>query len=208
LWICVGEEIKVSAICVRNPKLSTLYLLLKNKKEVCLMLYLSTPLMMVRIFIEKYFIEAVHRSLDLKRRLCFLLTTDGDIKMRATNLETGIDLKIEGRCVADGVVSIPATILQQIAGSLTGSGALTIEHVGDTILLTSGTSKSSIKTVPYDDFPSIPFLKTQNNITTRVLSLFSSIVVVPHQLYVELCGIYLGVEGGVLTVVATDHSTW
>jgi DNA polymerase-3 subunit beta len=43
-----------------------------------------------------------------------IIAGDEGIKMRATNLETGIDLKIEGECKNEGVVAIPATLLQQI----------------------------------------------------------------------------------------------
>ena len=38
--------------------------------------------------------------------------------MRATNLEIGVDLKIEGEIKSDGVVAVPAALLQQIATSL------------------------------------------------------------------------------------------
>jgi len=139
-----------------------------------------------------------------------ILAGDEGIKMRATNLETGIDLKIEGKIITDGVVAIPATILQQIAGSITGEGLITLEHTGDIVTITSGTSKSSIKTVPYDDFPSIPFPENpKNTITlTGVLlrSLFSGIASCASASTVrpELASLYLGVEGGILTVVATD----
>jgi len=139
-----------------------------------------------------------------------ILAGDDGIKMRATNLETGIDLNIEGKITTDGVVAIPATVLQQIAGSITGEGTITLEHTGDIVTITSGSSKSSIKTVPYDDFPSIPFPENpKNTITlTGVLlrSLFSSIASCASASTVrpELASLYLGVEGGILTVVATD----
>ena len=130
--------------------------------------------------------------------------------MRATNLETGIDLKVEGENKTPGVVAIPSAILQQIAGSLTGEGRVTLEHTGDIVSLISGTSKSSIKTVAYDDFPSIPFPENPKN---RVVlpgallrTLFSSIASCASTSTVrpELASIYLSIEGGVLTAVATD----
>ncbi|TSC71103.1 MAG: DNA polymerase III subunit beta, partial [Parcubacteria group bacterium Gr01-1014_49] len=108
------------------------------------------------ISIEKNkFSEAVHTVARFSERknttlpvLSSILIIAGDdgIKMRATNLETGIDLKIEGTCKTKGVVAIPATILQQIATSFTQEGDITIEHTGDNISITTGTSKSSIKT--------------------------------------------------------------
>ena len=172
------------------------------------------------ISIEKNkFSEAVHTVARFSERknttlpvLSSILIIAGDdgIKMRATNLETGIDLKIEGTCKTKGVVAIPATILQQIATSFTQEGGITIEHTGDNISITTGTSKSSIKTIPYDDFPSIPFPENPKNriilpgvllrtLFTSIASCASSSTVRP-----ELSSIYLSIEGGVLTTVATD----
>ena len=137
---------------------------------------------------KKEFSEAVHivsRFADRKSATLpalssiLLLAGDEGIKLRATNLETGIDLKLQGEIKTDGVVAIPATILQQIAGSLTQEGKITLEHTGDIVSIISGTGKSSIKTVPYDDFPSIPFPENPKNriVISGILlkNLFSSI---------------------------------
>ena len=168
---------------------------------------------------KKEFSEAVHTVSRFAERksatlaaLSSILLIAGDegIKLRATNLETGIDLKLPGKIVTDGVVAIPATILQQIASAFTQEGNITLEHTGDTLTLTSGTGKSSIKTVPYDDFPSIPFPENPKNriILPGVLlkNLFTSIASCASTSTVrpELSSIYLSIEGGVLTAVATD----
>ncbi|MCX6787420.1 MAG: hypothetical protein NTY93_02795 [Candidatus Kaiserbacteria bacterium] len=121
---------------------------------------------------KKLFSEAVHMVSRFAERknttlpaLSSILIIAGDegIKMRATNLETGIDLKIKGEVKNDGVVAIPAALLQQIASSFSYGGDITLEHIGDIISLKSGTGKSSIKTVSYDDFPSIPFPENPKN---------------------------------------------
>ncbi|OGG40840.1 DNA polymerase III subunit beta [Candidatus Kaiserbacteria bacterium GWA2_50_9] len=168
---------------------------------------------------KKKFSEAVHTTSRFAERksgtlpaLSSILIIAGDegIKMRATNLETGIDIKIEGKVVSDGAVAIPAVILQQIASSLTNEGNIRLEHTGDIVTLTSGTGKSSIKTVSYDDFPSIPFPENPKNrivvpgvllrsLFTTVASCASASTVRP-----ELASLYLVIEGGVLTAVATD----
>lgn len=168
---------------------------------------------------KKIFSEAVHtvaRFADRKAATLpslssiLILAADDGIKMRATNLETGIDLKIEGERKSNGVVAIPAIVLQQIALSLSQEGTLTLEHSGDLILLSSGASKSSIKTVPYDDFPSIPFPENPKNriIISGVLlrNLFTSIAscASPSTIRPELASLYLSIEGGILTAVATD----
>lgn len=139
-----------------------------------------------------------------------LIAGDEGIKVRATNLETGIDLKLEGECKTDGVVAVPALILQQIASSLSGEGQITLEKAGDLLIIKSGNGKSSIKTIPYDDFPSIPFPENPKNrlvlsgatlkpLFTTIASCASTSTVRP-----ELASILLSIEGGVLTAVATD----
>jgi len=168
---------------------------------------------------KKEFFEAVYKVARFAEKKnatlpalssVLIIAGNGGIKMRATNLETGIDLKLEGKCISDGVVAIPATVLQQVAGSLTQEGNITLEHTGDIVSLTSGTGKSLIKTVPYDDFPSIPFPENPKNriilhgvllknLFTAIASCASSSTVRP-----ELSSIYLSIEGGVLTAVATD----
>lgn len=169
---------------------------------------------------KKIFSEAVHIVARFAERknstlpalsTILILASDGGIKMRATNLETGIDLKLRGECKTDGVAAVSATILQQIATSLSNNeGNIILEHSGEIISLTSGTWKSLIKTVPYEDFPSIPFPEnpqsrisipgnTLKDLLTTVAPCASSSTVRP-----ELSSIYFSIEGGVLTAVATD----
>jgi DNA polymerase III subunit beta len=168
---------------------------------------------------KKTFTEAVYKVARFAERKnttlpalasILILANDDGIKMRATNLETGIDLTVAGTCTTEGVVAIPANLLQQIAGALSGIGLITIEHTGDIISLTSDSTKNAIKTVPYDDFPSIPFPEQQKNSITisgaLLRTLFTSIAPCASTSTVrpELASLYFEIEGGVLTVVATD----
>jgi len=161
------------------------------------------------VHIVSRFAEKKTTTLPVLSAILIIAGDDG-IKMRATNLETGIDLKIEGECKIKGVVAIPASILQQIANSFSSEGNITLEHTGDTVSLVAGMGKSSIKTVPYDDFPSIPFPENPKNriVLSGVLlkNLFTSIASCASSSTVrpELASIYLSIEGGVLTAVATD----
>lgn len=168
---------------------------------------------------KKNFIEAVYKTarfaekktttLPVLASVLIVASEDG-IKMRATNLETGIDTTVEGKCLTSGVVAIPANLLQQIASTVSGDGVITIEQTGDTLTLKSDSSKSSIKTNPYEDFPSIPLPEQTNNtitingsvlktLLTSIASCASLSTVRP-----ELASLYLKVEGGLLTLVATD----
>lgn len=83
---------------------------------------------------KKEFSEAVHIVSRFAERksatlpvLSAILIIAGDdgIKLRATNLEIGIDRKVPGKITTNGVVAIPAAVLQQIASSFNTEGTIT-----------------------------------------------------------------------------------
>src|SRR5680860_437649 len=88
------------------------------------------------VYIVSRFAERKSSTLPALSSILIIASDEG-IKMRATNLETGVDLKLEGDCTTKGVVAIPANILQQIASSLTQDGNITIEHTGDIVTIKS-----------------------------------------------------------------------
>ena len=139
-----------------------------------------------------------------------IIAGDDGIKLRATNLETGVDLKLAGVCKTQGVVAIPASVLSQITASLSGEGNVTLEQSGDIVTLITSTGKSSIKTVSYEDFPSIPFPEKPKNrlvlpgvvlkeLFTAVAACASTSTIRP-----ELASLQISIAGGTLTAVATD----
>lgn len=139
-----------------------------------------------------------------------IVAGDDGIKFRATNLETGIDLKVDGMTKKQGVIALPANILRDIATSLSGNGNIEIEHSGDTALVSSGKAKSTVKTLPYEDFPSLPLpedTKTQFSLPGTVLKELINAVAAcasPSTVRPELASVFLSAEGGVVKAVATD----
>ncbi len=167
---------------------------------------------------KKNFADAVHTAarfaerstatLPVLRSVLIVAGTDG-IRLRATNLETGVDLAVVGEKRSDGVVAIPAGLLAQLSGSLAGEGMVTLEHAGDTAIITSGGARSTIKTLPYEDFPVIPVPQSKDSfsISGAVLKqLFASAASCASTSSVrpELASISLSIESGSLVVVATD----
>lgn len=139
-----------------------------------------------------------------------IIAGDDGIKLRATNLETGIDLKVEGTIKSDGVVALPASTLKDIASSLSGTGTLTLEHSGDTVTVATGNGRSTLKTLPFEDFPTLPLPEapkakftlsgsTLRALVTSVMSYASSSTVRP-----ELASVLIKSDGSTLIAVATD----
>lgn len=139
-----------------------------------------------------------------------IIAGDDGIKLRATNLETGIDLKVNGTIKSDGVVALPANTLREIASSLSGSGTLTLEHAGDTVIVSTGNGRSTLKTLPFEDFPTLPLPESPKakfelpgallrSLVNAVVNYASTSTVRP-----ELASVLIGSEGNTLKAVATD----
>lgn len=139
-----------------------------------------------------------------------IVAGDGGIKLRATNLETGISLDVPGTIEKEGVVVVPALTLKEICLSLDPKGIITLTKEGDTLSLKSSGSTSSLRTLPYEDFPVLPTISEStlnftfpvselHQLTQTVLPYASVSTVRP-----ELASIYFNNSGGTLTLVATD----
>lgn len=139
-----------------------------------------------------------------------IVAGDDGIKLRATNLETGIDRKIKGTIKEQGVVAIPAMTFREISATLSGVGSLTIEHSGDVAVISSETGRSTIKTLAYEDFPVLPFPESGNVKFTlpgsQIKTLISTVAAFasPSTVRPELGSVLIAVEGGTIKTVATD----
>lgn len=139
-----------------------------------------------------------------------IIAGDDGIKLRATNLETGIDLKIEGTIKSDGVVALPAATLREIAASLSGGGQVTLEHAGDTVRVSSGNGRSTLKTLPFEDFPTLPLPespKAKFELSGALLRILVNAVVSYASVSTvrpELASVLIKSDGSTLTAVATD----
>jgi DNA polymerase-3 subunit beta len=139
-----------------------------------------------------------------------IVAGDDGIKLRATNLETGIDRKIGGTIKEVGVVALPANTLREITASFSGTGMITLEHGGDTVVISSGTGRSTLKTLPYEDFPILPVPeagKVKFSIPCAQLRTLISTVAPfasPSTVRPELGSVMISAEGGTIKAVATD----
>jgi DNA polymerase-3 subunit beta len=139
-----------------------------------------------------------------------IVAGDDGIRLRATNLETGIDRAIEGEVGEAGIVAVPAQVLREITSSFSGSGSVTLEQSGDTLKVSAGSGKSVIKTLSADDFPVLPFPESPKasfsiagaalkSLIGAVAGCASSSTIRP-----ELASVLLKAESGTLKAVATD----
>lgn len=167
---------------------------------------------------KKEFIQAVsivsrfaeRKSATLPVLGSVTIEADKQIRFRATNLETSINLFVDGNVKTPGALSLPATILREITSSLSGNGALTLEAIGDTAKISSGSLKSTLKTLPHEDFPSLEASDTPKTSFklpgTLLKALIQSVATCasPSTVRPELASVLISAEGGVVKAVATD----
>jgi DNA polymerase III subunit beta len=123
----------------------------------------------------KYTLEIVSRISTKHATLpvlqCVLLTVSKKIlTVAATNLEIGIEGKINVDTEEEGVIAVPAQILLQTINLIT-QNTTTFTTEGDVLHVESNSSRTEIKSIPANDFPHIP--KVTGKIHTINGSLFA-----------------------------------
>ena len=164
--------------------------------------------------------EELYRKLEMVGRVstkhvtlpvlqCVLLEVNGkNLTLKATNLEIGIEASVTARVEEEGSVAVPATTLIQTVNLLTQKEI--IFRLEDNTLVVEGDgSQTQIKSIPHDEFPSIPKLEgsgqvIQNNLFSLGIKT-ASFAASQSSIKPELGSIYIfQKKEHSLTFVATD----
>jgi len=102
-------------------------------------------------------VSTKHISMPILQYI-LLEVSGGTLVLQATNLEVFIQCSLPAQEIKKGRVCVLAsTLLQTI--SLITQKEIVIQTKGDVLVVETKTSKSSINTVSYEDFPTIPKIK-------------------------------------------------
>ncbi|MFA7193655.1 MAG: DNA polymerase III subunit beta [Candidatus Paceibacterota bacterium] len=141
---------------------------------------------------------------------CVVLETkQNHLVVRSTNLDLGIEATIPVKVEQEGIVAVPGALFLQYLSNISGDENITIEIVNKNILLTSSKSEATVKTLPHDDFPSIPKVETDKSCKISAHSLIHGLKSVWYSASVssmkpELASVYLYPKDSSLMFVATD----
>jgi DNA polymerase-3 subunit beta len=138
-----------------------------------------------------------------------LIVKDSILTVRATNLDLGIEITLPVKSSEDGVTAVPSGTLSHYLSSLQGDTTLLVELVSNTLVVTCGKSKASIKTLPYEDFPTIPLITEGESIVAKTSDFVSGLRAVWYSASVssikpELSSVYIYQNDKELVFVATD----
>jgi len=153
--------------------------------------------------------RAVSARAALQALSGILITADGEARLRATDMELGLDVGLEGEIEGGGSVVLPGRLLVEVVRSLPdGPVTLALREAEKDVEITAGSSKFHLRTLAAEDFPRFPepegdpvelpaeALRDTINRVARAASRDEARPV--------LTGVLVTADGEQLTMVATD----
>jgi DNA polymerase III subunit beta len=153
--------------------------------------------------------RAVSARAALQALSGILITTEGESRLRATDMELGLEIGLEGQVEGSGAIVLPGRLLVEVARSLPdGPVSLALREAERDIELSAASSRFHLRTLPADDFPRFPETEGEpvelpaaplRDTVNRVARAASRDEARP-----VLTGVLVTVEGDEMTMVATD----
>ncbi len=130
------------------------------------------------------------------------------LKLRATNLNIGIEIEVPAKIEKEGVVAVRGDILSSLFSILQGDLNVTFELINGNLLVKTKTSTILLKSIPHDDFPTIPNVEGES-ITIQNKKFIDGIKAVYYSASVseikpEIGSVYIYPEEDMLVFVSTD----
>lgn len=130
------------------------------------------------------------------------------LTFRSTNLSIGIEISIPAKIEKEGTLAIRGDVLTSLFSVLTTDNNISFEQKENNLSVKTKTSRITLKTIPYEDFPTLPTV-TGDSHTISCKSLYDGLKAVSYSAAVteikpEIGSVYIYPEGENLVFVATD----
>lgn len=149
------------------------------------------------------------KNLTLPTLHALLITVSGkSMKIRATNLNVGIDIELPATVHTEGSVLVKGDVLANVCGHLDGADTVTMKQEGENILVQTKKAKTLIKCLPSEEFPTLPIVEGETfsidagAFSEGIRSVY--FCAAPTEIKPEIASVFIYSEGGVLYFVATD----
>src|SRR5215210_139017 len=134
----------------------------------------------------------------------------GAIELRATDLEIGLRVPLEGEVTRDGAVVLPARLLVDVVRALPGDTvSLELRPAEQDVELVAGAATFHIRTLRLEDFPPFPELDGDERVQVPATAFVETVGKVARSASRDetrpvLTGILVSASGEELRMVATD----
>src|SRR5262245_12698936 len=103
------------------------------------------------------------KNLSLPTLHALLLTASGKtLKIRATNLNVGVEIELPATIVSEGSVLIKGDVLSNVCSHLGDGEQVTLTLQNENISVQTKKTKTLIKCVPNEEFPSLPIVEGES----------------------------------------------
>lgn len=150
------------------------------------------------------------KNLSLPVLRCVLIMASGkDIRIRATNLDVGVELQIPAKIEKEGLVAVPGDILATYLATGAGDAPVILSESNGNLIVSSEGTKATIKSFSSDDFPILPSVHGGTVFTFAVDDIVRGLRSVSYSasfssIKQELQSIYIHHHDGAVVFVATD----
>lgn len=137
-----------------------------------------------------------------------LIATGKTLKLRATNLNLGIEIEIPARIEKEGLVAVVGSTLHGIFSNILERDSVSLEEENGNLLIKTKKNKIKLRGQPYEDFPTIPkvsgdhFEIEEKKLVDGIKSVYYSSS--PGDIKPEISSVFLHTEGDNLVFVSTD----
>jgi DNA polymerase-3 subunit beta len=149
------------------------------------------------------------KNLTLPILSCIHLKASGsELTIKATNLDLGIEIVIPVKVIEEGSVVVPGSVLVGLLQNLQDD-KVTLESREGSLVFSTKTTNTSLKTFPDEDFPIIPRVNTNKTVSLEANLLVTGLKSVWYSAAVtsmkpELSSVYVYCEEESIVFAATD----
>lgn len=136
------------------------------------------------------------------------VATGKTLKLRATNLNIGIEMEIPAKIEKEGVIAIRSDILSSLFSVLSGDSFVNFELIDNNLSVKTKSNTIILKSIPSDDFPTIPLIEGEEltlpakKFVEGIKSVYYSASI--SEIKPEIGSVYIYPEEDMLVFVATD----
>lgn len=102
------------------------------------------------------------KNLTLQTLQAMLIVATGkSLKIRSTNLAVGIEIEIPATIFEEGVALVKGEILSNVVSNISNTPEVILSLTNENLIIEGGGSKTIIKCLPQEDFPTLPIVEGQ-----------------------------------------------
>ena len=154
--------------------------------------------------------RAAGKNLSLPILSNILLSAEkSGLRIRATNLELGVEIKVPAKVETEGKVVVSGSVLGSLLSGIVGEKNIMLDLQDKNLVVVSHGNIARIKTQPADDFPTIPKIENGIEVEISAQAFVEGVKSVWYSTSVstvkpEIASVYIYPEKGKLIFAATD----